>query len=46
MLAMMMTKGTRLSSLDMLAILVLLGTRYACHFDEKEDQTCLPFQFC
>ena len=30
----------------MLAIMMTKGTRYACHLDNKGDQTYLPYQFC
>ena len=29
----------------MLAMLGILGTRYACHDDKKLDQTCFSYQF-
>ena len=32
--------------LSMLAILVMIGPRYACYVDNRGDQTCLPTQFC
>ena len=32
--------------LGMVAILVIIGTRYACYVDNRGDQTCLPYQFC
>ena len=30
----------------MFAILVMIGTRYACHIDDKGDLTCLLYKFC
>ena len=32
--------------LDMFAISVMKGTRYACHIVKKGDQICLPYQLC
>ena len=32
--------------LGMVAILVIIGTRYACYVDNRGDQTRLPYQFC
>ena len=34
---------SNIEGLSMLAILVMTGTRYACHVDDKRDYTFLPY---